>query len=83
MKSRILPICLSAATMLMASSLQQPAFAFTSKAQASIWCAMIKIRTCHVKPQFDGFQHCLQWGTVSYNGGSVKCCMNWNCGNIN
>ena len=83
MKSRILLTYLSAATMLGASSFQEPAFAFTSKARASIWCAMIKVRTCHVKPQFDGFQHCKQWGTVSYSGGSVKCCMSWDCGNIN
>jgi hypothetical protein len=82
MKSRILLACLSGTALLFASALPQPASAFTTKAQASIWCAMIKIHQCHVNTQFDGFQTCSQWGTVAYNGGSVKCCMKWYCGNI-
>jgi hypothetical protein len=82
MKPRFLLTTLSIATMLVALSSLQPAFAFTNKLQASVWCAMIKMQQCHVNPKLDGYQLCSHWGSVSYIGGSVKCCMSWYCGNI-
>jgi hypothetical protein len=82
MKSRVVLTGLSVATMLVASSLLQPAFALT-KAGAWGLCAVIKFQQCpQARSGLDHFEWCKQMGTVPYTGGSVPCCKQWKCGYV-
>jgi hypothetical protein len=64
MKSRVLLTGLAVATMLVASSLLQPAFALT-KVQANVLCVMIKFQQCsQTRFGLDHFEWCRQQGTV-------------------